>query len=60
LVVNRRAPKYASQPGQRNCCATIIVRRDRQPFNSAQFLRDAMQITSQLAITVTSVAVLGR
>jgi polysaccharide export outer membrane protein len=40
--------------------STIIVPRDLNPFNLQQFLRDAMQITSQLAITAASIVVLGR
>ena len=40
--------------------STIIVPRDLQPFNLSQFLKDATQITSQLAITAASIAVIGR
>jgi hypothetical protein len=40
--------------------STIIVPRDLQPFNLTQFLRDATQITSQLAVTAASIAVIGQ
>jgi protein involved in polysaccharide export with SLBB domain len=40
--------------------STIVVPRDLQPFNLTQFLRDATQITSQLAVTAASIAVIGQ
>jgi protein involved in polysaccharide export with SLBB domain len=40
--------------------STIIVPRDLSPFDLGLFLRDATQITSQVAVTAASVAVLGR
>jgi protein involved in polysaccharide export with SLBB domain len=40
--------------------STIIVPRDLSPFDLGLFLRDATQITSQLAVTAASVAVIGR
>lgn len=40
--------------------STIVIPRDLQPFNLAQFLRDATQIVSQLAITAASVAVINK
>jgi polysaccharide export outer membrane protein len=40
--------------------STVVVPRDLRPFNLTQFLRDATQITSQLAITAASFAVLNR
>ena len=39
--------------------STIVVPRDLSPFDLGLFLRDATQITSQLAVTAASVAVLG-
>ena len=40
--------------------STIVVPRDLSPFDLGLFLRDATQITSQLAVTAASVAVVGR
>jgi protein involved in polysaccharide export with SLBB domain len=40
--------------------STIIVPRELQPFNLTQFMRDATQITSQLAVTAASIAVIGQ
>jgi protein involved in polysaccharide export with SLBB domain len=40
--------------------STVVVPRDLRPFDLTQFLRDATQITSQLAITAASLAVVGR
>jgi len=39
--------------------ATIVVPRDLRPFNWAQFLKDATQIVSQLAVTAASLSVLS-
>jgi protein involved in polysaccharide export with SLBB domain len=40
--------------------STIVVPRDISPFNWSQFLKDASQIVSQLAITAASLSVLDR
>ena len=40
--------------------STVVVPRDLSPFDLGLFLRDATQITSQLAVTAASVAVVGR
>ncbi|MEI9889080.1 MAG: SLBB domain-containing protein [Rhizomicrobium sp.] len=40
--------------------STIVVPRDLHPFSWSQFLKDATLITSQLAVTAASLAVLGR
>ena len=40
--------------------STVVVPRDLSPFDLGLFLRDATQITSQLAVTAASVSVLGR
>ena len=40
--------------------STIVVPRDLSPFDLGLFLRDATQITSQLAVTAASVAIVGR
>jgi protein involved in polysaccharide export with SLBB domain len=40
--------------------STIVVPRDLSPFDLGLFLRDATQITSQLAVTGASIAVIGR
>jgi protein involved in polysaccharide export with SLBB domain len=40
--------------------STVVVPRDLSPFDFGLFLRDATQITSQLAVTAASVAVVGR
>jgi polysaccharide biosynthesis/export protein len=40
--------------------STIVVPRDISPFNWSQFVKDATQIISQLAVTTASLAVLGR
>jgi protein involved in polysaccharide export with SLBB domain len=40
--------------------STVVVPRDLSPFDLGQFLRDATQITSQLAVTGASIAVIGR
>jgi hypothetical protein len=40
--------------------STIVVPRDLSPFDLGLFLRDATQITSQLAVTAATVAVVGR
>ncbi|HUQ70489.1 MAG TPA: SLBB domain-containing protein, partial [Planctomycetaceae bacterium] len=40
--------------------STIVVPRDLSPFDLGQFLRDATQVTSQLAVTAASVSVIGR
>jgi len=40
--------------------STIVVPRDLSPFDLGLFLRDATQITSQLAVTAASVAVINR
>jgi protein involved in polysaccharide export with SLBB domain len=40
--------------------STIVVPRDLRPFDLGQFLRDATQITAQLAVTGASIAVLRR
>jgi polysaccharide biosynthesis/export protein len=40
--------------------STVVVPRDLRPFNLSQFLKDATAITSQIAITVASFAVLNR
>lgn len=52
LAYNNTAP---IPPG-----STIIVPRDLQPFNLNQFLKDATQIVSQVAVTAASIAVIGR
>ena len=38
--------------------STIVVPRDLQPFNLGDFLKDATQIFSQLAVAAASIAVL--
>jgi protein involved in polysaccharide export with SLBB domain len=40
--------------------STIVVPRDLRPFDLTTFLRDATQITSQLAVTAASLVVIGR
>jgi protein involved in polysaccharide export with SLBB domain len=40
--------------------STVVVPRDLRPFDFTQFFKDATQITSQLAITAASLAVVGR
>ncbi len=40
--------------------STIVVPRDLRPFDLGQFLRDATQITSQVAVTAASLVVIGR
>jgi protein involved in polysaccharide export with SLBB domain len=40
--------------------STVVVPRDLSPFDLGLFLRDATQITSQLAVTAASVSVIGR
>jgi protein involved in polysaccharide export with SLBB domain len=40
--------------------STIVVPRDLRPLDLNQFLRDAVQITSQLAVAGASIAVIGR
>ena len=40
--------------------STVVVPRDLRPFNLSQFLKDATQITSQIAITAASFVVLNR
>jgi protein involved in polysaccharide export with SLBB domain len=40
--------------------STVVVPRDLSPFDLGLFLRDATQISSQLAVTAASVAVIGR
>lgn len=39
--------------------STIVVPRDLRPFDISQFLKDAAQITSQLAVTAASLVVIG-
>jgi hypothetical protein len=39
--------------------STIVVPRDLRPFSWAQFLKDATQIASQLALTAASLSVLN-
>src|SRR5262249_873873 len=39
---------------------TIVVTRDLSPVGRRLFLRDATQITSQIAVTAASLAVVGR
>jgi len=40
--------------------STIVVPRDLRPFDLGQFLKDATQITSQVAVTAASLVVIGR
>ncbi len=40
--------------------STIVVPRDLRPFDLTTFLRDATQISSQLAVTAASLVVIGR
>jgi len=40
--------------------STVVVPRDLRPFDLQQFLRDASQITSQIALTAASLVVIGR
>src|ERR1700704_2145552 len=40
--------------------STVVVPRDLRPFDLTTFLKDATQITSQVAITAASLAVVGR
>ncbi len=40
--------------------STIVVPRDLRPFDWTQFVKDATQIISQLAVTGASLAVLGK
>jgi len=40
--------------------SSIIVPRDLRPFDATQFLKDFTQITSQLAVSAASLAVIGR
>jgi protein involved in polysaccharide export with SLBB domain len=46
---------YIIPPG-----STVVVPRDLRPFDLGQFLRDASQITSQVAVTAASLVVIGR
>ena len=40
--------------------STIVVPRDLRPFDLSTFLKDATQITSQLAVTAASLVIIGR
>ena len=40
--------------------STVVIPRDLRPFDLSQFLKDAAQITSQLAVTAATLVVIGR